>query len=260
MSAPDLVALVDPLIAIARAAGQAALVHYGPRPGTRAKADGSPVTDADEASEAVILAGLAQLTPTIPVVSEERMAAGHAPFPAGSPPPWFWLVDPLDGTKEFIARNGEFAINIGLVAHGFPVFGLIHGPVHEGLWSCDGHGGVFRCGPDGKRHRVRARPAPLRGLVVISSRSHGSSAALDAYLEDIHVAERRILGSALKFGIVAEGGADLYPRFGPTSEWDSCAGQALLEQAGGSVMTLAGARLAYGKTGFRNPDFIARGA
>ena len=252
-------ALVEDLIDIARAAGQAALVHYGRGAAARAKLDGSPVTDADEASEAVILAGLARLTPDLPVVSEERIAAGHRPFPAATPPRRFWLVDPLDGTKEFVARNGEFCVNIGLVEDRHPVFGLLHAPVGDTIWACDGQGGAFRMHGRGPRETIAARPAPQAGVVVVSSRSHGSGQALDAYLEEFRVAERRILGSALKFAIVAAGDADLYPRFGPTSEWDSCAGQAILEQSGGSVLTLSGARLSYGKPGFANPDFIARG-
>lgn len=251
--------LVDDLIDIARAAGQAALVHYGRGAAARAKTDGSPVTDADEASEAVILAGLARLTPDIPVVSEERVAAGHRPFPPGAPPRRFWLVDPLDGTKEFVARNGEFCVNIGLVEDRYPVFGLLHAPVDDATWACDGRGGVFRAEGRGPRVAIATRIAPPAGVVVVSSRSHGRGPAIDAYLEEFRVHERRILGSARKFAVVAAGEADLYPRFGPTSEWDSCAGQAILEQAGGSVVTLSGARLAYGKPGFANPDFIARG-
>jgi 3'(2'), 5'-bisphosphate nucleotidase len=258
-SSPDLGALVAPLIDLARAAGKAALVHSGPGAAARAKRDGSPVTDADEASEAVILAGLARLTPGIPVVSEEQIAAGHTPFPPGEVPRRFWLVDPLDGTKEFVARNGEFAVNIGLVEDFYPVFGLLHGPVLDDVWCSDGLGAAFRTRGDGPRAPLIARAVPPSGVIVVASRSHGNMPAVDAFLEDHAVAQRRILGSALKFAVLAAGEADLYPRFGPTSEWDSCAGQAILEQAGGSVVTLSGKRLAYGKPGFRNPDFIARG-
>jgi 3'(2'), 5'-bisphosphate nucleotidase len=258
-STPDLGALVAPLIDLARAAGKAALVHYGPGGAARAKRDGSPVTDADEASEAVILAGLALLTPGIPVVSEERIAAGHDPFAPGGVPRQFWLVDPLDGTKEFVARNGEFAVNIGLVEDGYPVFGLLYGPVRDEIWCSDGRGRAFRTDASGARTPIAARRAPPSGVIVVASRSHGNMPAVEAFLEDHVVAGRRILGSALKFAVLASGEADLYPRFGPTSEWDSCAGQAILEQAGGTVLTLSGTRLAYGKPGFRNPDFIARG-
>lgn len=260
MTPVDLRGLVEPLVEIARAAGKAALVHYGPRPSARAKADGSPVTDADEASEALVLDALARLTPEIPVVSEERFAGGHVPFPIDAPPRLFWLVDPLDGTKEFVARNGEFAVNIGLVEDRYPVFGLLHGPTDDTIWCNDGDGGAFMERGGGPRTRLRARPVPARGAVVVSSRSHVDGAALAAWTEEVGAGERRILGSARKFGVLAAGEADLYPRFGPTSEWDSCAGQAILEQAGGSVATLAGARLSYGKPSFRNPDFIARGA
>ena len=260
MTPDGLRGLVGPLVEMARAAGKAALVHYGHRLSARAKADGSPVTDADEASEALILEGLARLTPGIPVVSEERFAAGHLPFPAGQPPRLFWLVDPLDGTKEFVARNGEFAINIGLVEDRYPVFGLLHGPTDDTIWCSDGDGGAFQERGGGPRTRLRARSVRARGGIVVSSRSHGNGAALDAWSEEVGAGERRILGSARKFGVVAAGEADLYPRFGPTSEWDSCAGQAILEQAGGSVATFAGERLSYGKPGFRNPDFLARGA
>ncbi len=260
MTAIDLAGLVAPLIELARAAARAALSHYGPNPAARRKADGTPVTDADEASEAAILAGLARLTPDIPVVSEERIASGHAPFATAEIPRQFWLVDPLDGTREFVARNGEFAINIGLVADRYPVFGLLLAPVSGTVWSCDGAGRAFRLTAQGRREPIRARAAPATGITIVSSRSHGDDAALDAFAGDYPRAERRRLGSAQKFGLLASGEADLYPRFGPTSEWDTCAGQAILETAGGRVVTLAGARLSYGKPGFRNPDFIASGA
>jgi 3'(2'), 5'-bisphosphate nucleotidase len=257
--ASDPASLVGGLLQIARAAGKAALVHYGRGAAARAKLDGSPVTDADDAAEAVILAGLARLTPDIPVVSEERIAAGDRPFRASAAPARFWLVGPLDGTKEFVAGNGEFCVNIGLVVDGYPAIGVIHAPVDDITWACDGRGAVFRTVRDGPRLPIATRVAPPGGVVVVSSRSHARGPALDAYLEDFHVAGRRILGSAIKLAIVAGGEADLYPRFGPTSEWDTCAGQAILEQAGGSVVTLSGNRLAYGKPKFANPDFIARG-
>ena len=260
MTAIDLARLVGPLIELARAAATAALLHYGPNPIARRKQDGTPVTDADEDSEAVILAGLARLTPEIPVVSEEQHASGHLPFAAAEVPHRFWLVDPLDGTREFVARNGEFCINIGLVEKRYPIFGLLLAPISGTLWCSDGEGHAFQLAADGKRRPLHARLAPPTGMTVLSSRSHGDDAALDAFLGDYAGVVRRRLGSAQKFGLLAAGEADLYPRFGPTSEWDTCAGQAILEAAGGRVVTLAGDRLSYGKAGFRNPDFIASGA
>ncbi|MBL8697134.1 MAG: 3'(2'),5'-bisphosphate nucleotidase CysQ [Alphaproteobacteria bacterium] len=257
----DLDGLIDPVIALARAAAKAALVHYGPRPNARSKDDGSPVTDADEASEALIVAGLRELTPEIAVVSEEEMAAGRAPFAGGggAVPSLFWLVDPLDGTREFVARNGEFSINIGLVRDGRPVFGVLLAPIGGHGWAAAGPGRAIAFTPDGTKRSIRVRTPPASGLVVLSSRSHGDDAALDAYLDGRPIAARRRLGSALKFGALAAGEADLYPRFGPTSEWDTCAGHAILEAAGGRVETAGGQPLRYGKPGFRNPDFIARG-
>lgn len=261
MTTPDLAALVAPLIELARAAGEAALVRYGPQSRARTKSDGTPVTDADEAAEAVIVAGLARLASDIAIVSEEQIASGHLPFgPGRVAPNRFWLVDPLDGTREFVARNGEFSVNIGLVADRHPALGVLYAPVSRTVWATDGRGGALRIVGDAPATPIRVRAAPRNGLVVVTSRSHGKGPAIDAYLSDLEVAEHRILGSAQKFGVVASGEADLYPRFGPTSEWDTCAGQAVLEAAGGTCLTIAGARLAYGKPGFRNPDFIAAGA
>ena len=261
MTTPDLAALVAPLIELARAAGEAALVRYGPQSRARTKTDGTPVTDADEAAEAVIVAGLARLTPDIAIVSEEQIASGHLPFGAGGVAPRrFWLVDPLDGTREFVARNGEFSVNIGLVDARYPILGVLYAPVGRTVWATDGRGGAFRQLGDASPAPIRVRRPPSSGgLVVVTSRSHGKGPAIDAYLSDLEIAEHRILGSAQKFGVVASGEADLYPRFGPTSEWDTCAGQAVLEAAGGTCLSIAGARLAYAKPGFRNPDFIARG-
>jgi 3'(2'), 5'-bisphosphate nucleotidase len=225
----------------------------------RRKSDDTPVTDADEASEALILEGLARLTPSIPIVSEEQVASGHAPFTVDAIPECFWLVDPLDGTREFVARNGQFSINIGLVVARCAVAGVLHAPVDGLSWTASGPGRARRIASDGTVQAIAARAEPADGAVVVTSRNHGDGDALAAYLSDRHVARHLLVGSARKFAMVASGDADLYPRFGPTSEWDSCAGQAILEAAGGHVRTLAGHRLIYGKPGFRNPDFTAWG-
>jgi 3'(2'), 5'-bisphosphate nucleotidase len=248
-------AFMQALIDLAIRAGTEIMAIYATDFTATAKGDLTPVTEADEAAEKLILAGLARINPAIPVISEEAAAAGRIPEVSET----FFLVDPLDGTKEFVAGNGEFCVNIGLVVDGYPAIGVIHAPVDDITWACDGRGAVFRTVRDGPRLPIATRVAPPGGVVVVSSRSHARGPALDAYLEDFHVAGRRILGSAIKLAIVAGGEADLYPRFGPTSEWDTCAGQAILEQAGGSVVTLSGNRLAYGKPKFANPDFIARG-
>jgi 3'(2'), 5'-bisphosphate nucleotidase len=227
----------------AKEAGREILRVYASDFAVTHKDDRSPVTAADHAAQDVILARLAATG--IPVVSEEH------PLP-DTAAPRFWLVDPLDGTKEFVARNDEFSVNIALVEDRFPVLGVIHAPVTDVTWgAADG-----RAARDGTP--IEARPAPER-LVVIHSRSHVNSAKLAAFLDGTQVAERRIAGSATKFCFVAQGDADLYPRLGPTSEWDTAAGQAILEAAGGSVRDLDGRRLSYGKPSFLNPSFAARG-
>jgi 3'(2'), 5'-bisphosphate nucleotidase len=258
VNASERAALLPDIVALARAAGDVALRFYVDKSATvRAKDDRSPVTDADDASEAVILAGLRKLTPGIPIVSEEATARGETNL--GDPlPRSFWLVDPLDGTREFVNRTGEFAVNIGLIHERRPVLGVVHGPVDGITYFADDGGARMRRG-GGPAQAIRARRAPPDGMVVVSSRSHGDKAALAAYLEDYKIAEKKITGSALKFGVIAAGKADLYPRLGPTMEWDTAAGHAILNAAGGSLTTLAGQELLYGKPGFTNPDFIARG-
>jgi len=252
MSGPDLAALVDPLIDIARAAGQAALAHYGPRPGTRAKADGSPVTDADEASEAVILAGLAQLTPDIPVVSEERMAGGHAPFPPGPAPRWFWLVDPLDGTKEFIARNGEFSIMIGLVVDQRPVMGVIHQPSSGLIYSgVVGQGAHLHEEGETIPLQVSGR-TNVRDMVLVSSRSHRKQ-IVDTIRRKLRITSESVTGSVgLKVGQIARQLADLYIHPSPgCKEWDLCAPEAVLTAAGGVITDCWGNQLIYNKRDVR---------
>lgn len=224
----------------------------------RTKNDRTPVTEADERSEAIVLAGLRDLTPGIAAVAEEAVARGEVAWPK-SPPPAFWLIDPLDGTREFVARNGQFAVNIGLVLDGRPALGVVLQPATGVAWSGGRGLGAFRAEADGSERAVRARAKPADGIVVLSSRSHGS-AAETAYCDGEHVKEHKRMGSAAKFGLLAEGSGDLYPRFGPTSEWDTAAGEALLVAAGGRVERTDGTPLIYGKPGFRNPDFVARGA
>jgi 3'(2'), 5'-bisphosphate nucleotidase len=170
----------------------------------------------------------------------------------------FWLVDPLDGTREFIDRNGEFTVNIALVEHGMPSLGVVYAPALQRLFA--GASGGIACVEDaGRRSTIRCRQPPTDGLTVVASRSHADMAALDAYLADTKVASWRRVGSSLKLCLVAAGEADLYPRLGRTMEWDIAAAHAVLGAAGGSVTDLAGTPLLYGKPGFENPHFVARG-
>ncbi len=277
--------LLAVLCVIAERAGKEILAHYVETEEieVRHKADDSPVTEADEAAEAFILEALAKLTPEIPVVSEEAASAGHVPDVSGGR---FWLVDPLDGTKEFLSRNGEFTVNIALVVAGVPVAGVVHAPALAMTWAGAMGAGAMGAGakgaedpgaPEGAEDResgpalatfsqtdlpptaIAARAIPPEGATVVASRRHGSGAELDEFLAGYQVKEQVSAGSSLKFCLVATAKADLYPRFGRTMEWDTAAGHAVLRAAGGKVLTQEGAPLAYGKPGFENPHFIAYG-
>jgi len=220
----------------------------------RGKSDASPVTEADERAEAVIVQRLQALTPDIPIVAEEAVAAGQVPEVGHR----FWLVDPLDGTKEFASRNGEFTVNIALIDGGVPVLGVVLAPAIGRLFAgAAGLGAMAEQG--GTRRSIRCRSVPPEGLTVVSSRSHGDAAALDAFLAGRRVAASVNAGSSLKLCLLAAGEADLYPRFGRTMEWDIAAGHAVLLAAGGRVTTLQGEPLSYGKPGFENPHFVAEG-
>ncbi len=256
MDATDL----DAIVAIARAAGREIVRYYGDGGAaaiaSERKADGSPVTAADHAAEALIVAGLRRLDATIPVVAEELVAEGRAPDVADRP---FWCVDPLDGTKEFIARTGEFVVCIALIERHAPVLGVVHAPVLDATFAGAGPGTAFKVDGTGARRPIAVRAAPASGPVALDSRSHRDGVELDRWLAAHGVTQRRVCGSALKFGLVAEGAADLYVRFGPTREWDTAAGHAVIEAAGGSVVQLDGGPLRYAKPGFLNSGFIARG-
>jgi len=219
-----------------------------------AKADATPVTVADMRAEALIVAGLRAAAPEIPVIAEEEVAAGRITAPSAR----YWLVDPLDGTREFAAGRDEFAVNIGLIEHGAPVLGAVASPalgeVHFGIV---GQGAWRRRG--GVEAPISARRAPPEGLTVMASRHYADDPRLAAFLAGYRIAALTNIGSALKFLRVAEGAADFYPRLGRTMEWDTAAPQAVLEAAGGSVLTRDGARLSYGKPGWENPDFFAWG-
>jgi 3'(2'),5'-bisphosphate nucleotidase len=248
---------------IAHDAGRLILKHYADVSEVRTKADSSPVTKADEEAEALILDRLAKLNPGVPVVAEESVSKGHVPKLGAR----FFLVDPLDGTKEFLQKNGEFTVNIALIEHGRPIAGVVIAPAKARAFVGDGGNGAFElAAPEdlplevGSAQRIRARKPPPDGLVAVISRTHRDTKS-EQYLEAYTLAGVVAAGSSLKFCLVATGEADLYPRHGTTMEWDTAAGQAVLEAAGGSVTTLEGVPLIYGKAdrGFVNPHFIARG-
>ncbi len=247
MSRPD---LLPDLTDCARRAGDAIMAIYAQKDkGAELKGDGSPVTLADTAAEAVILPVLARLTPDIPVVSEEN-AASHSL----APPKRFWLVDPLDGTKEFIRseKDGAFTVNIALVEDGQPSLGVVFAPALDRMFTgCLGQGAE----EDGQAIRIRGLPAS--GAVAVASKSH-RDATTNAWLERHGISETVSIGSSLKFCLLAAGEADVYPRFAPTMEWDTAAGHAVLAAAGGHVTTTdARAPFGYGKPDYFNEGFIA---
>ena len=246
--------LLEQVHAIVKGAGELVMSVYRSNFAARSKDDASPVTEADERAEAFILAGLRSLTPQVPIVAEEEVAAGRIPEVGRV----FWLVDPLDGTREFINRNDEFTVNIALVEDGVPTLGVVLAPALGRLFAGAAGSGAYVEDSAGRRP-IRCRAVPEEGLTVVASRSHGDIDALNAYLGARKVASIRGAGSSLKLCVVAAGEADLYPRLGRTMEWDIAAGHAVLGAAGGSVADLSGAPLRYGKPGFENPHFVARG-
>ena len=248
-------ALLDVAIRAALAAGDEIMRVYAEPFDVVQKSDQTPVTEADLASERVIVQMLTAAFPNIPIVSEETAPEDGFKPPAAR----FWVVDPLDGTKEFVARNGEFCVCIGLVEDGKPVLGVVHGPARRVTYAADGKGTAIRIRDGGAREPICARTPPAEGVAVIHSRSHENSRRLAEYFEGHSILERQICGSALKFGVLAAGEADFYPRFGTTMEWDTAAGQAILEAAGGCVFDLSGERLRYGKHDLKNSGFLAWG-
>jgi 3'(2'), 5'-bisphosphate nucleotidase len=240
-----------PARALARQAGAAILSHYGGEIHVERKSDDSPLTAADRAAHRVLVDGLTALDPSIPVISEE---GDLAPYVCRREWERFWLVDPLDGTKEFIKRNGEFTVNLALIEHGRPVLGVVLAPALDLLyWAVDGRG-AWKQERGGDPVRVFSTcRRPDEPLVVVESRSHPSS-ELEGFLAKLHVAKRVEAGSSLKFCWVADGQADMYPRFGPTMEWDVAAGDCVYRNSGRDGMRSSS--LQYNKPDLRNDGFV----
>jgi 3'(2'), 5'-bisphosphate nucleotidase len=249
-SLPD----IEALTRIVREAGDIVMKVYQGQIDVRSKADASPVTEADERAEAFIVPALRALAPGVPIVAEEMAARGQADAIGQT----FWLVDPLDGTREFINRNGEFTVNVALIHDGRPVLGVVGAPALGRLYAGAAGQGAWVEDATGRR-AARVRAVPSEGLSVVASRSHGDAVALDRFLAGRSVAQLVNAGSSLKLCLLAAGEADLYPRLGRTMEWDIAAGHAVLAAAGGDVHTLDGQPLRYGKPGFENPHFAAWG-
>lgn len=245
---------LEPLVALARQAGAQIMKVYDSEFDVRRKDDASPVTQADEIAEALIVRGLQALQPGVPVVAEEAVSRGEIPQVGRQ----FWLVDPLDGTREFVQRNGEFTVNIAWIVDARPVAGVVFAPAIDLLFAGASGLGAF-VEEEGVRVQVGCRTPPPEGLEVLVSRSHDDPQALQHFLRGRRVAGYRPAGSSLKFGLLAAGRADLYPRLSRTMEWDTAAGHAVLAAAGGEVTDLSGRPLRYGKPGFENPHFLARG-
>lgn len=252
----DAVPLIDPVVELCRQAGNAILEVYETDFAVQRKDDESPLTKADMASHHVLTAGLTGLTPGLPLISEE---SGLPDFAERSQWDCYWLIDPLDGTKEFVNRNGEFTVNVALIRDGRPVFGVVYVPVTEETYvGCEGYGAERRRS-NGAAERISVSAKSQNPVRVVGSRSHRGD-SLNAFLEQIGDFELHPVGSSLKFCYVAEGSADIYPRLGPTSEWDTAAAQAVVEQAGGQVLELSGRPMAYNqKENILNAYFLVVG-
>jgi 3'(2'), 5'-bisphosphate nucleotidase len=250
------------LAEIAHQAGRLILGFFRTGAAVRRKSDDSPVTAADEQAELLILERLSALAPNLPVIAEERMERSGAVDPGRR----FFLVDPLDGTEEFVNGRDEFTVNIALIENGFAVCGALIAPAKNRAFVGEKGKGAYELVASPERaldfqqaRSIRARKTPAEGLTVLVSRTHQVEESKT--YEGHGIARALPVASSLKFGILAAGEGDLYPRHGPTSEWDTAAGQAILEAAGGSMKTIDGSVFRYGKVeaGFRNPGFIARG-
>jgi 3'(2'),5'-bisphosphate nucleotidase len=259
-TAVNISSLVRTMIDAALAAGAEIARIYIEGCAIEEKCDGSPVTIADRHAEAIIIERLGAAYPDIPVLAEEEAAAGRIPTLGTQ----FFCVDPLDGTRGFADRNGEFTVNIALIEHGEPVVGVIYAPVPELLYFGARGEGAFRAAGSTAAERIATRGRPAGGLIGIGSRNHAAQGTGERNAR-LGITSYLPSGSSLKFCMLAEGSADVYPRWGPTMEWDTAAGQAILEAAGGRVMVLDGnletGPLRYGKveSGFANPHFIAWG-
>lgn len=256
---PDRARLLDAMIALAEAGGDIVWRHFQAGCTAETKADDSPVTAADRDAETAILAGLAAIAPDVPVVAEEEAAAGRVPDVDGA----FFLVDPLDGTREFIRRGDDFTVNIALVEQGAPTMGVVYAPARDTIYWGDVTTGAWRAArvpgkPRGADQVIHVR-ACAGAPCAVASRSHAMP-GLDDWLSDAGVETRVSVGSSLKFVLVAAGEADVYPRTGPTMEWDTAAGDAVLRAAGGRMLDPDGAPFRYGKPGFRNGGFVATGS
>jgi len=254
--------LLNALIDMSQQAGQAIMAIYGTDMNIDFKTDHSPVTQADQQAEDIILAALAQIAPDIPVISEEAASQGIIPDIADT----FFLVDPLDGTREFLKQNGEFTVNIALIENTRPVMGVVYAPALSRLFWAANPTQAFEARLGINDDFKHASPQPLHvrkpdddGLVMVSSRSH-KDPAIQELISAYTIKQTVIAGSSLKFCLIAASEADMYPRAGRTMEWDTAAGQAVLTAAGGTVLTLKGAPLAYGKkqNNYANPPFIDR--
>lgn len=260
----DLPALAEAFGVLTVAAAVPVMAIYARGCDAFTKPDGSPVTEADQASEAILVEGLARLVPDCVVVAEEACAAHGYPKIGER----FILVDPLDGTREFLSRNGEFTINIALVESGVPVCGAVYAPASNRLWigALPDFAQAMTVSPGmslaraEQRRPIAVRPVPRDGIVAMVSRSH-LDPETRSYVSRFNLRQLVAAGSSVKFCLVAEGVADLYPRFSMTSEWDTAAGDAVLRAAGGHVLTIDGTPLRYGKraASFRNPAFLACG-
>ncbi|WP_240796789.1 3'(2'),5'-bisphosphate nucleotidase CysQ [Terasakiella sp. SH-1] len=247
---------IDKLLDVARKAGDLTMEIYQSDFEIYSKKDESPVTEADRKAEAIITPVLKDLAPDIPIVAEEAFSAGDCPDVTDKK---FWLVDPVDGTKQFIKKQDEFTVNIALIDEDRqPIFGVVHAPaLNRMFWGSLEHG-AFVQESDGTIRQISVRKAPDDGIVAVVSRSH-KTPEVDDFLKDYSVADEVSAGSSIKFCQVAEGIADLYPRFGPTMEWDTGAGHAVVLGAGGTVKTPEGDDFRYAKDGFKNGFFIAKG-
>lgn len=246
--------MLEPLLKIADSAGRRILEIYGTDFSVQRKADHSPVTAADLAAQEIIVRGLKLLTPDLPVLSEE---SSQIPFAERRRWDRYWLVDPLDGTKEFINRNGDFTVNIALVQKHAPVVGVVHIPVEKLSYYGAAGAGAYRRKTGDAPELIHVQTLGNGPVRVVASRSHRGE-LLDGYLAKLGPHTTVSRGSALKFCLVAEGAADVYPRLGPTSEWDTAAGHAVLLAAGGHVINVDGTALSYNsKESLLNPHFIA---